>query len=62
MLRDDLIFLGMSAADRDPKANPLAKQDYNRKLRKLLQVQFESDYQQALVQIKDKYASSASGR
>ncbi|KAI9336953.1 hypothetical protein BDR26DRAFT_864270 [Obelidium mucronatum] len=53
-LREELIFLGMASAPKDPKQSPMAKADVNRNRRKIIQVQHEEEYQAALVNTKEK--------
>ncbi|ORY51588.1 hypothetical protein BCR33DRAFT_752854 [Rhizoclosmatium globosum] len=53
-LREELIFLGMAAAPRDPKQSAIAKAELNRNRRKIIQVQHEEEYQAALVNTKEK--------
>lgn len=40
---------------KPPDEDPLIKDQRNRERRKVLQKQYEEDYQQALVDIKEKY-------
>lgn len=53
-MHDELIFLGLEAPTKDSKSNPLLKSEANRQRRKVLQKQHEEEYQQALVNTKEK--------
>ncbi|KAJ3030613.1 UNVERIFIED_CONTAM: Dynein regulatory complex protein 11 [Siphonaria sp. JEL0065] len=53
-LREELIFLGMASAPKDPKQSPMAKSETNRTRRKIIQIQHEEEYQAALVNTKEK--------
>ncbi|KAJ3249433.1 Dynein regulatory complex protein 11 [Chytriomyces hyalinus] len=53
-LREELIFLGMASAPKDPKQSAIAKAELNRNRRKILQVQHEEEYQAALVNTREK--------
>ncbi|KAL2917952.1 COPII coat Sec23p-Sfb3p heterodimer component [Polyrhizophydium stewartii] len=57
MLQEELEFLGMATAKRDSKLDPVAKSNVNRGRRKILQMQYEEDYLQALVNTKEKHVS-----
>ncbi|KAJ3270956.1 Dynein regulatory complex protein 11 [Terramyces sp. JEL0728] len=52
--RKELIFLGMEKPDVQPKTDPVITAKANRNRRKLLQIQYEEDYLQALITTKDK--------
>lgn len=54
-MHDELVFLGLEAPVKDSKSNPLLKSEANRQRRKVLQKQHEEEYQQALVNTKEKY-------
>ncbi len=47
-------MLGMDLPVKDDKVDPVKKAETNRVRRKVLQQQYEEDYQQALVSIKEK--------
>ena len=48
------MLIGMKTPPMDPKKNAVEKSESNRSRRKVLQQQFEEDYQQALVHIREK--------
>ena len=56
MRKEELVFLGMDHPQENSLAEVLKKTETNRSRRKLLQQQYEEDYQQALISIKEKYA------
>ena len=45
----------MDFPTKDFKNDPIKKAETNRSRRKVLQQQYEEDYQQALINIKEKY-------
>ncbi|KAJ3254876.1 Dynein regulatory complex protein 11 [Boothiomyces macroporosus] len=52
--RKELVFLGMEKPEVAVKSDPLVVAKGNRSRRKLLQIQYEEDYLQALITTKDK--------
>jgi hypothetical protein len=54
MRKEELIFLGMDHPQDNTLNDILKKAETNRARRKILQQQYEEDYQQALVSIKEK--------
>ena len=54
MRLEENIFLGMDSPALDKQHDPVKKAELNRERRKVLQQQYEEDYQQALVSIKEK--------
>jgi hypothetical protein len=55
LLLNELQFLGMEFPTMEKKNNIMVKEEANKERRKLLQVQYEEDYLQALVSTKEKY-------
>jgi IQ and AAA domain-containing protein len=55
LLLNELQFLGMEFPTMEKKNNVMVKEEANKERRKLLQVQYEEDYLQALVSTKEKY-------
>lgn len=54
ILKHSFHSLGMDLPTKDEKIDPMKKAETNRVRRKVLQQQYEEDYQQALVSIKEK--------
>lgn len=54
MKNDEVIFLGMELAPRNPHDNPTIKREENEKYRRQLRKQHELEYHQALISTKEK--------
>ncbi|KAG5458189.1 MAG: hypothetical protein BJ554DRAFT_1636, partial [Olpidium bornovanus] len=53
VVEQENIFLGMDYIKTDPKTSPVAKADANSVRRKVVQKQFEEEYRQAMIDIKE---------
>ncbi|KND02216.1 uncharacterized protein SPPG_02701 [Spizellomyces punctatus DAOM BR117] len=53
-MHEEMIFLGMANIMKDPKNNPMVRAENNRNRRKVVQLQHEEEYQQALVNTREK--------
>ena len=53
-----MLFLGMAEKEYNVKANPQTKMESNAAKRRLIRQQYEEEYQQALVAIKEKISKN----